>query len=152
MLAGSSASAQTVSRGPGSYTGLRVGLATAIGITRGTQAFVVGVGSLKAHALAAARICREELGFEVVGLGTYSREMARPVRAAAKELGLEALITDDYLEVEAAMAETAPELVLGTQMERHSAKRLQSINWLANCSTNLKLSVYQLLHLHHCVR
>ena len=44
--------------------------------------------------------------------------------AAAKALGLEALICEDYLEVEAAMAETAPELVLGTQMERHSAKRL----------------------------
>ena len=60
----------------------------------------------------------------MVGLGTYSREMARPVRAKAKELGLEALISDDYLAVEAAMAEAAPELVLGTQMERHSAKRL----------------------------
>ena len=66
----------------------------------------------------------KELGFEVVGLGTYSREMARDVRAAAKELGLEALISDDYLAVEKAMAEAAPELVLGTQMERHSAKRL----------------------------
>ena len=40
------------------------------------------------------------------------------------ELGLEALISDDYLAVEAAIAEAAPELVLGTQMERHSAKRL----------------------------
>ena len=39
-------------------------------------------------------------------------------------MGLEALISDDYLAVEAAMAEAAPELVLGTQMERHSAKRL----------------------------
>jgi light-independent protochlorophyllide reductase subunit B len=46
------------------------------------------------------------------------------VRAAAKELGLEALITDDYLAVEKAMADASPELVLGTQMERHSAKRL----------------------------
>lgn len=76
------------------------------------------------HALAAARIASQELGFEVVGLGTYSREQAREVRAAAKELGLEALISDDYLAVEKAMAEAAPELVLGTQMERHSAKRL----------------------------
>jgi light-independent protochlorophyllide reductase subunit B len=59
-----------------------------------------------------------------VGLGTYSREQAREVRAAAKELGLEALISDDYLAVEKAMAAAAPELVLGTQMERHSAKRL----------------------------
>jgi hypothetical protein len=40
-------------------------------------------------------------GFEVVGLGTYSREFAREVREAAKRYGVEALITDDYLEVEA---------------------------------------------------
>jgi light-independent protochlorophyllide reductase subunit B len=50
--------------------------------------------------------------------------MARKVRPAAKSLGIEALITNDYLEVEEAMRESAPELVLGTQMERHSAKRL----------------------------
>jgi light-independent protochlorophyllide reductase subunit B len=46
------------------------------------------------------------------------------VRAAAKELGIEALITDDYLEVEARAQELHPELILGTQMERHIAKRL----------------------------
>ncbi len=76
------------------------------------------------HAIAAARIASRELGFQVVGLGSYSREQAREVRAAAAELGLEALITDDYLAVEKAMGEAAAELVLGTQMERHSAKRL----------------------------
>jgi light-independent protochlorophyllide reductase subunit B len=76
------------------------------------------------HAIAAARIASQELGFQVVGLGSYSREQAREVRAAAAELGLEALITDDYLVVEKAMGEAAAELVLGTQMERHSAKRL----------------------------
>ena len=58
----------------------------------GKRVFIFGDGS---HALAAARICSEELGFTVVGLGTYSREMARPVRAAAQALGLEALISDD---------------------------------------------------------
>jgi light-independent protochlorophyllide reductase subunit B len=87
----------------------------------GKRVFIFGDGT---HAIAAARIADQELGFKVVGLGTYSREMARPVRAAAKELGLEALISDDYLAVEAAMTDAAPELVLGTQMERHSAKRL----------------------------
>jgi light-independent protochlorophyllide reductase subunit B len=66
-----------------------------------------------------ARVAREEMGFEVVGLGAYNREFARPVREAARALGLEALITDDYLEVEAAIAAAAPELILGTQMERH---------------------------------
>jgi light-independent protochlorophyllide reductase subunit B len=87
----------------------------------GKRVFIFGDAT---HAVAAARIASKELGFEVVGLGSYSREQAREVRAAAKELGLEALITDDYLAVEQAMAEAAPELVLGTQMERHSAKRL----------------------------
>jgi light-independent protochlorophyllide reductase subunit B len=87
----------------------------------GKRVFVFGDAS---HAIAAARIASRELGFEVVGLGSYSREQAREVRAAARELGLEALISDDYLAVEAAIAEAAPELVLGTQMERHSAKRL----------------------------
>jgi light-independent protochlorophyllide reductase subunit B len=87
----------------------------------GKRVFVFGDGT---HAMAAARIARDEIGFEVVGLGCYNREMARPVRALAKEFGLEALITDDYLEVEAAIERLAPELVLGTQMERHTAKRL----------------------------
>ena len=73
---------------------------------------------------AAARIAREEMGFEVFGIGCYNREFARPIRALAKDYGLEALISDDYLEVEAAIAEAAPELILGTQMERHIGKRL----------------------------
>ena len=87
----------------------------------GKRVFIFGDAT---HAIAAARIATEEMGFQVVGLGTYSREFAREVRAAAKALGLEALITDDYLEVEARVAELQPELVLGTQMERHIAKRL----------------------------
>tara|TARA_Y100001968_G_scaffold296856_1_gene305347 strand:+ start:1922 stop:3517 length:1596 start_codon:yes stop_codon:yes gene_type:complete len=87
----------------------------------GKRVFIFGDGT---HVLAAARIADQELGFKVVGIGTYSREMARKVRSAAKELGLEALITNDYLSVEEAIKESAPELVLGTQMERHSAKRL----------------------------
>jgi light-independent protochlorophyllide reductase subunit B len=85
------------------------------------RVFIFGDGT---HALAAARIAADELGFTVVGLGTYSREMAREVRDAAKKYGIEALITDDYLEVEARIAELQVELVLGTQMERHIAKRL----------------------------
>jgi len=76
------------------------------------------------HAIAAARIATEELGFSVVGLGSYSRELARELREAAKRYGVEALITDDYLEVEASVDKLQPDLVLGTQMERHIAKRL----------------------------
>ena len=87
----------------------------------GKRVFVFGDAT---HAIAAARIAAQELGFTVVGLGTYGREFAREVREAAKLYGIEALITDDYLQVEAKVAELQPELVLGTQMERHIAKRL----------------------------
>ena len=87
----------------------------------GKRVFVFGDAT---HVLAAARIAKDELGFTVVGIGTYSREYARPVREAAAAMGVEALISDDYLEVKQRVAELAPELVLGTQMERHIAKRL----------------------------
>jgi light-independent protochlorophyllide reductase subunit B len=87
----------------------------------GKRVFVFGDAT---HAVAAARVAARELGFQVVGIGTYSREFARDVRDAAKHYGCEALITDDYLNVEAKVAELQPELVLGTQMERHIAKRL----------------------------
>jgi light-independent protochlorophyllide reductase subunit B len=87
----------------------------------GKRVFVFGDAT---HAVAAARVASEELGFTIVGLGTYSREFAREIREAAKRYGVEPLITDDYLDVEAKVAELRPELVLGTQMERHIAKRL----------------------------
>ena len=87
----------------------------------GKRVFIFGDGT---HVVAAARIASEELGFKVVGLGTYSREMSREVKACAATYGVEALITDDYLDVERTVAELQPELVLGTQMERHIAKRL----------------------------
>ncbi|MEL7690842.1 ferredoxin:protochlorophyllide reductase (ATP-dependent) subunit B [Citromicrobium bathyomarinum] len=86
----------------------------------GKRVFVFGDAT---HAVAAARVAQEELGFEVVGLGCYNREFAREVRDAAKLYGVEPLITDDHLEVEDAIAAASPELVLGTQMERHIAKR-----------------------------
>jgi light-independent protochlorophyllide reductase subunit B len=87
----------------------------------GKRVFIFGDGT---HALAAARVATEELGFALVGIGTYSREFAREIRACAEQHGVDALITDDYLDVEARVAELRPELVLGTQMERHIAKRL----------------------------
>jgi light-independent protochlorophyllide reductase subunit B len=87
----------------------------------GKRVFIFGDAT---HAVAAARVAATELGFTVVGLGTYTREFAKEVREAAALYGIEPLITDDYLEVEARVAELQPDLVLGTQMERHIAKRL----------------------------
>ncbi|WP_298921891.1 ferredoxin:protochlorophyllide reductase (ATP-dependent) subunit B [uncultured Roseobacter sp.] len=87
----------------------------------GKRVFLFGDGT---HVAAAARIARDEMGFEVVGIGCYNREMARPIRALARDYGVEALITDDYLEVERVIETLQPEMILGTQMERHIGKRL----------------------------
>ena len=84
----------------------------------GKRVFIFGDGT---HVAAAARIARDEMGFAVAGLGCFNREMARGVRQLANDYGVAPLITDDYLDVEAALA---PELILGTQMERHIGKRL----------------------------
>jgi light-independent protochlorophyllide reductase subunit B len=87
----------------------------------GKRVFIFGDAT---HVLAAARAARAEFGFKVAGIGTYSREFAREVRDVAAALDADCLISDDYLEVEAKVAAIGPELVLGTQMERHIAKRL----------------------------
>jgi light-independent protochlorophyllide reductase subunit B len=87
----------------------------------GKRVFIFGDAT---HTVAAARVAADEIGFKIVGIGTYSREFAREVREAARRHGVEPLITDDYLEVEQTIAALQPELVLGTQMERHIAKRL----------------------------
>ena len=87
----------------------------------GKRVFVFGDAT---HALAAARIAKEELGFTVVAIGTYTREFARDVRDLAKLYDAEAIVSDDFLAVEEAITRLQPELVLGTQMERHIAKRL----------------------------
>ncbi|MEL6376835.1 MAG: ferredoxin:protochlorophyllide reductase (ATP-dependent) subunit B, partial [Pseudomonadota bacterium] len=87
----------------------------------GKRVFIFGDGT---HVAAAARIARDEMGFEVVGIGCYNREMARSIRRLAKSFNVDALITEDYLEVERTIEELAPEMILGSQMERHIGKRL----------------------------
>ncbi|MCR8825195.1 ferredoxin:protochlorophyllide reductase (ATP-dependent) subunit B [Pseudosulfitobacter koreensis] len=87
----------------------------------GKRVFIFGDGT---HVKTAARIARDEMGFEVAGIGCYNREYARDVRTLAKDYGLEALISDDYLAVERAIEALQPEMILGTQMERHIGKRL----------------------------
>ncbi|MEI4262483.1 ferredoxin:protochlorophyllide reductase (ATP-dependent) subunit B [Roseovarius sp. D0-M9] len=87
----------------------------------GKRVFIFGDAT---HVRAAARIARDEMGFEVAGLGCYNREFARDIRALAREFNVEPLITDDYLEVEQTIEALQPEMILGTQMERHIGKRL----------------------------
>ena len=39
------------------------------------------------HVYSASKVARDEFGFDVVGLGTYSREFAREIRDLEKSLG-----------------------------------------------------------------
>jgi light-independent protochlorophyllide reductase subunit B len=87
----------------------------------GKRVFIFGDAT---HAVAAARIAATSWlqGGRAWHLFPRIRPRCAPPRRS--EYGVEALITDDYLEVEDAIIEAQPELVLGTQMERHIAKRL----------------------------
>ena len=87
----------------------------------GKRVFIFGDAT---HVSAAARIAKEEMAFKVVGVGCYNREYSRKIRNLAKDLEIEALISDDYLEVEQRINDLQPELILGSQMERHIGKRL----------------------------
>ena len=87
----------------------------------GKRVFIFGDAT---HVSAAARIAKEEMAFNVVGIGCYNREYARKIRGLAKDLNVDALISDDYLEVEQRINELQPEMILGSQMERHIGKRL----------------------------
>ncbi len=87
----------------------------------GKRVFIFGDAT---HVKCATRIAKDEMAFEVVGMGCYNREFARSVRKVGNELGIPVLISDDYLEVEKLIEELQPELILGTQMERHIGKRL----------------------------
>jgi light-independent protochlorophyllide reductase subunit B len=52
----------------------------------GKRVFLFGDAT---HVKTAARIARDEMGFEVVGLGCYNREFARSIRQLGKEFGVE---------------------------------------------------------------
>ena len=88
----------------------------------GKRVFIFGDAT---HAIAAARVAADgaRLHRRRASAPTAANSPARCARPPQR-YGVEALITDDYLEVEAKVAELQPELVLGTQMERHIAKRL----------------------------
>ena len=87
----------------------------------GKRVFIFGDAT---HVKCATQIAKSEMAFDVVGIGCYNREFARSIRSLGKELEIPVIISDDYLEVEKLIEGLQPELILGTQMERHIGKKL----------------------------
>ena len=75
------------------------------------------------HALNVARFCATEIGIKVLLAGTYSEDWGKEFVAEASEIADETLVTREFETVAAAIDRLQPDLVLGTQMERHSARR-----------------------------
>jgi light-independent protochlorophyllide reductase subunit B len=68
-----------------------------------------------------ARVLREELDMELEFVGTYARDYGDWLRARVADVTPNVLISDDYRAVAAEIDRTRPDIVFGSQMERHSA-------------------------------
>lgn len=82
------------------------------------RAFVFGDFS---HATALTRFLTTELDVQVVGAGTYNWRLGEEFRKAVAPYTNEVIVTVEFAQVRKKIAELQPDVVLGTQMERHTA-------------------------------
>jgi light-independent protochlorophyllide reductase subunit B len=81
----------------------------------------VGVFGLPTAAAGIARVLRDELDMEVEFVGTYALDYGDWLRERVRDITENVIVTDDYREVARAIDRTRPDIVFGSQMERHSA-------------------------------
>ncbi|MGB9739017.1 ferredoxin:protochlorophyllide reductase (ATP-dependent) subunit B [Chloroflexus sp.] len=86
----------------------------------GKPAFVFGDAT---HVVGVTRFLHDELGMPIAGAGTYVKHQADWVREQLAGYVDQVLVTDEFQTVAARIAELRPELVCGTQMERHTSRR-----------------------------
>jgi light-independent protochlorophyllide reductase subunit B len=88
----------------------------------GKRAFVFGDAT---HTVGVTKFLADELGMPIAGAGTYLVKEADWVREQLQGYVSDEqfLATDEFQTVAARIAELRPELVCGTQMERHTARR-----------------------------
>ncbi len=81
----------------------------------------VGVFGTPTTAAGIARVMREELDMHVDFVGTYVLDHGDWLRERVADLTDTVLVTDDFRTVAKTIDETRPDIVFGSQMERHSA-------------------------------
>ncbi len=88
----------------------------------GKRAFVFGDAT---HTVGMVKFLKDELGMQIIGAGTYLSRHADWVRSELEGYLPEPLIvTDKFQEISKKIEDEMPELVCGTQMERHSCRKL----------------------------
>jgi light-independent protochlorophyllide reductase subunit B len=70
-----------------------------------------------------ARVLREELDMRIDFVGTYVSDYGDWLRERVADLTEDVLVGDDFEEVARAIDRTRPDIMFGSQMERHSASR-----------------------------
>jgi light-independent protochlorophyllide reductase subunit B len=85
------------------------------------SAFVFGDAT---HTVGVTKFLRDELAMEIAGVGTYLRHEADWLREQLADYVPEILVTEQFQDVARRIEELAPSLVCGTQMERHSCRKL----------------------------
>jgi light-independent protochlorophyllide reductase subunit B len=88
----------------------------------GKRAFVFGDAT---HTVGVTKFLADELGMPIVGAGTYLLKEAPWVREQLADYVSDEdfLATDEFQTVATRIAELSPELVCGTQMERHTGRK-----------------------------
>jgi light-independent protochlorophyllide reductase subunit B len=77
------------------------------------------------HTVGVTKFLRNELGMQIAGVGTYLEHEADWIREQlADYLPGDLLVTEEFQQVAEQIEETLPDLVCGTQMERHSCRKL----------------------------
>lgn len=87
------------------------------------RAFVFGDAT---HTVGMVKFLRDELAMPIIGAGTYlKREAAWIKEQLADYLPGDLLVTEQFQDVAQVIEEVMPELVCGTQMERHSCRKFE---------------------------
>ncbi len=86
------------------------------------RAFVFGDAT---QVVGVTKFLKDELGMQIIGAGTYLPKHADWVRSQLEGyLPGSLMVTDKFQEVSKFIEDEMPELVCGTQMERHSCRKL----------------------------